>query len=170
MGRLICATLIISTLVPSVAHTDTEQFPYYIMEAARAFELSPAMLYSLCMVESRCKAKAINKYDSTLPKVLDRALASTPPKRTYSPSYGLFQIKYATAKSVGYRGTRSGLLDPEINAFYAAKLFKQNLVKYRQHTKAISAHNAGKYISGNTQYVNKVLNYYSHYALDKGLK
>jgi soluble lytic murein transglycosylase-like protein len=32
--------------------------------------------------------------------------------------YGLMQIKYATARGMGYRGDARGLLDPEVNLMY----------------------------------------------------
>jgi soluble lytic murein transglycosylase-like protein len=35
--------------------------------------------------------------------------------------WGLMQIKYATAKSMGYRGPAKGLLNPEINLKYGGK-------------------------------------------------
>ena len=35
--------------------------------------------------------------------------------------WGLMQIKYATAKSMGYRGPAEGLLNPEINLKYGGK-------------------------------------------------
>ena len=37
------------------------------------------------------------------------------------PYYGLMQISYATAQSMGYRGPASGLLDPDTNLNYAVK-------------------------------------------------
>jgi soluble lytic murein transglycosylase-like protein len=43
------------------------------------------------------------------------------PKARNGPYYGLMQISYATAQSMGYRGPASGLLDPDINLHYAVK-------------------------------------------------
>jgi soluble lytic murein transglycosylase-like protein len=43
------------------------------------------------------------------------------PKARNGPYYGLMQISYATAQSMGYRGPASGLLDPETNLRYAVK-------------------------------------------------
>jgi soluble lytic murein transglycosylase-like protein len=37
----------------------------------------------------------------------------------HSRFYGLMQISYATAKSMGYKGEPRGLLDPEVNLTYA---------------------------------------------------
>jgi soluble lytic murein transglycosylase-like protein len=43
------------------------------------------------------------------------------PKARNGPYYGLMQISYATAQSMGYRGPASGLLDAETNLKYAVK-------------------------------------------------
>jgi soluble lytic murein transglycosylase-like protein len=43
------------------------------------------------------------------------------PKARNGPYYGLMQISYATAQSMGYRGAASGLLDAETNLKYAVK-------------------------------------------------
>ncbi|MGP0060915.1 MAG: transglycosylase SLT domain-containing protein [Beijerinckiaceae bacterium] len=41
------------------------------------------------------------------------------PKIVHSRFYGLMQITYETAKSMGYKGPPSGLLDPDVNLTYA---------------------------------------------------
>jgi soluble lytic murein transglycosylase-like protein len=41
------------------------------------------------------------------------------PRSVHRHCYGLLQIKYATARSMGYKGGPKGLLDPEINLTYA---------------------------------------------------
>ncbi|MEJ0095275.1 MAG: lytic transglycosylase domain-containing protein [Methylocella sp.] len=41
------------------------------------------------------------------------------PKLVHNRCYGLMQIKYATARAMGYKGAPSGLLDPQINMTYA---------------------------------------------------
>jgi len=41
------------------------------------------------------------------------------PAAMHSRFYGLMQITYATAKSMGYKGEPRGLLDPEVNLTYA---------------------------------------------------
>ena len=43
------------------------------------------------------------------------------PKARNGPYYGLMQISYATAQSMGYRGPASGLLDADTNLRYAVK-------------------------------------------------
>lgn len=43
------------------------------------------------------------------------------PRARNGPYYGLMQISYATAQSMGYRGAASGLLDADTNLRYAVK-------------------------------------------------
>ena len=43
------------------------------------------------------------------------------PKARNGPYYGLMQISYATAQSMGYRGAASGLLDADTNLRYSVK-------------------------------------------------
>jgi hypothetical protein len=41
------------------------------------------------------------------------------PRLVHNRCYGLMQIKYATARSMGYKGAPQGLLDPQVNMTYA---------------------------------------------------
>jgi soluble lytic murein transglycosylase-like protein len=41
------------------------------------------------------------------------------PRLVHNHCFGLMQIKYATARGMGYRGEARGLLDPQINLTYA---------------------------------------------------
>lgn len=43
------------------------------------------------------------------------------PGAIYAGNYGLMQIRLGTARSLGYRGTAEGLLDPETNMTYAVR-------------------------------------------------
>ena len=43
------------------------------------------------------------------------------PRTVSQGNYGLMQIKLGTARSMGYRGTAAGLLDPDTNMTYAVK-------------------------------------------------
>ena len=46
------------------------------------------------------------------------------PKAYHAGNYGLMQIRYRTAKGMGYTGTPHGLLDAETNLKYAVKYLK----------------------------------------------
>ena len=43
------------------------------------------------------------------------------PRAVSKGNYGMMQIRLGTARSMGYTGTASGLLDPEVNMTYAVK-------------------------------------------------
>jgi soluble lytic murein transglycosylase-like protein len=43
------------------------------------------------------------------------------PRASHAGNFGLMQIRYATARGVGYTGSAAGLLDPEVNLTYAVK-------------------------------------------------
>lgn len=73
-----------------------------------------------------------------------------------SPSYGLCQVKLATARHMGFKGKPSDLLKPDINADLAAKYLRYQLNRYGSMEKALSAYNAGRYIKANAGYVAKV--------------
>ena len=68
-------------------------------------------------------AKYAAMYDvpeSLIRRVIARESGYNPNARN-GPYYGLMQISYATAQSMGYRGPASGLLDPDTNLRYAVK-------------------------------------------------
>ena len=46
------------------------------------------------------------------------------PRARHGPYWGLMQIRYDTAQSMGYRGTASGLLDAETNLIYGVKYLR----------------------------------------------
>ena len=69
----------------------------------------------------------IAKYSATydVPEALIRRVivreSGYNPRARNGPYYGLMQISYATAQSMGYRGAASGLLDADTNLKYAVK-------------------------------------------------
>lgn len=114
--------------------------------ASQTFNLPYGLLESLCYVESKHNASKIHYNDGG------------------SDSLGVCQIKFKTAQGEGFKGNPKALLDPKVNAYYAAKYLAKHLKKYNNNTAcAVAAYNAGKcrvntkgYIK-NSQYVNKVL-------------
>lgn len=98
------------------------------------------LVRAVCKVESGLNPAAIHHSDG------------------HSKSYGLCQIKLATARQMGYDGTVQGLMDPETNAMYAAKYLKMQKERYGNWLQAISAYNAGRAIISNRNYVRQVLN------------
>lgn len=130
---------------------------YHIQTAAKAFNLEPELLLAICRVESRCKATKVNHNDGTRAQ---RDLG------VISKSYGLFQIKKGTAKGLGWT-SKEDLLDPAVNAYYAAKLIRYQINRYAEIKSTISAYNAGKAIKANKAYVDKVLIAYAEFKLNK---
>ena len=61
-----------------------------------------------------------NVPESLIRRVIVRESGYNPRARN-GPYYGLMQISYATAQSMGYRGAASGLLDADTNLRYAVK-------------------------------------------------
>jgi soluble lytic murein transglycosylase-like protein len=65
-------------------------------------------------------AAMYNVPESLIRRVIVRESGYNPNARN-GAYYGLMQISYATAQSMGYRGPASGLLDPDTNLRYAVK-------------------------------------------------
>lgn len=101
------------------------------------------LLRAICWVESSHNPRAMNHHDGG------------------SASYGLCQIKLATARLLGFQGTPNRLREPQTNIKYAAKYLHKQLVRYKQDwVKATIAYNRGVYKldrRGN-HYLRKVLN------------
>lgn len=90
------------------------------------FNLPPELLSSLCYVESTHSPTAIHHDDKG------------------SDSIGLCQIKYKTAKSLGYAGTPEQLLEPATNAYFSAMYLQKQIKRYHGNvTKGVIAYNKG---------------------------
>lgn len=64
----------------------------------------------------------------------------------HGPYWGLMQIRYDTARAMGYRGSPSGLLDAEINLTYAVKYLRGAwLVSGGNMDRAVSLYASGYY-------------------------
>lgn len=83
------------------------------------------LLSSLCYVESRHDITAIHKDDGN------------------SDSLGICQIKLATAQWLGFRGTRTQLMEPGINIKYAGLYLKWQILRYKSIQKAVISYNRG---------------------------
>ncbi len=118
-----------------------------ILSVTQSLGLPPGLLSAMSYVESRHNVKAINHRDG------------------YGDSLGACQIKYSTARMIGYQGNADRLLDPRVNAYWAALYLKHQLERYDGDVvRAISAYNSGTYRLDKTgkpvnlDYVRKVLN------------
>jgi len=94
--------------------------------AAKAFALPPALLIALCTVESNLN-NTINIHDGG------------------SPSYGICQVKLQTARMFNNTVHVGNLLNPYLNALYAAAYLKWQATRYAGNLcYATAAYNAGK--------------------------
>lgn len=117
-----------------------------ILAAAKAAKVSGSLLLAICMHETKLENVLI-PYDGG------------------SPTIGICGLKHETAKMMGYTWEPVGLMNPEVNAKWAAEYLKYQMNRYDQNLcKAVSAYNAGKYTESTTspgnpknlKYVNKV--------------
>lgn len=158
MRCLLVATL--TLLISSTANskeTWIHSIPHYIQTAARAFDIDPALMYAICKVESRCTS-VTNKNDGT---------SAQKREGVRSPSHGLFQIKLATARSLGFNGKVAALLQPGVNSYYAAKLLSHIYARQKTAVRVLSVYNAGHYTKSNNKYVLKVIKEYVGIKLDR---
>lgn len=170
----------LTTAANGEGNSSFNKIPFYIYNAASRFDIDATLLYSICRVESQCTPRAINHDDGTEGQKAAGMVFK---------SYGMFQMKRATAESLGFVSHRihfvakirhgrrvmikveedciQELLRPEISSYYAAKLVRRLYDRYGATVKVISAYNAGHAITGNKEYVNKVLKNFAKYKLDK---
>ena len=79
--------------------TSRSQLDSLIASHARANNIPEAVVHRVVLKESRYNARAVGS----------------------GGAMGLMQIKYATARGLGYRGEPAGLLDPDINLTYGVR-------------------------------------------------
>lgn len=99
-----------------------------ILSAAKAAKVSGALLLAICSHESGLRNVWV-------------------PHDGGSPSIGICQIKYETAKQMGFRGQAKELLNPEINAQYAAEYLAYQEGRYGTENWCVlaAAYNAGSF-------------------------
>lgn len=104
--------------------------------------VDPSLISALCYVESTHNVQAYVKHDGN------------------SPSYGICQIKLATARDMGFVGTSDELMDPNTNALYAAKYLAWQKQRHGTWERAVSSYNAGRPVRSNAAYVRRVMTHY----------
>lgn len=98
-----------------------------VLAAAKVAKVSGTILLAICTQESGLQN-------------------ITTPNDGDSPSIGICQVKYETAKMLGFTGQASGLENPKTNAKWAAEYLKYQYERYGHNWhKTISAYNAGRY-------------------------
>jgi soluble lytic murein transglycosylase-like protein len=101
MIRVLIAAVAAALLVPSVRAEEAARAALdpLIARHAAANDVPEALVRRVIMRESRYNPKAIGR----------------------GGTMGLMQIKPATARAIGYRGTPEGLLDPDTNLTYGVR-------------------------------------------------
>jgi soluble lytic murein transglycosylase-like protein len=91
------------------------------------FNLPPDLLSSICYVESKHDAFAVHHDDGG------------------SDSLGVCEIKYETAKWLGFKGDAPELMNPRQNIYYAGKYLRYQLDRYNWNIpKAVISYNQGR--------------------------
>lgn len=118
-----------------------------ILAAAAKVKVSGALLLAICTYETNL-TNVVVYHDGG------------------SPSYGVCQVKYETAKMMGFKGKAQDLVNPITNATWAAKYLKYQQSRYSTSNwcKITAAYNAGTYIESkripgkpkNLKYVKRV--------------
>jgi soluble lytic murein transglycosylase-like protein len=99
-----------------------------ILTAAKSVGVSGTLLLALCAHES-----GNFKYNYS-------------PMDGHSPSFGVCQVKKATAEFMGFKGTSNQLMKPKVNAKYAALYLKYQQNRYGTDWVTLAAsYNAGSY-------------------------
>jgi soluble lytic murein transglycosylase-like protein len=116
----------VPTVTSAESHFCRSAIEATISEAARAEGVSPALLAGLCYKESAFHPLRVHHNDGS------------------SDSIGLCQIKFAMAQGLGYSGTAKGLLQPNVNARYAAKALRYHQKRTHGNEEMLAAYNAGR--------------------------
>lgn len=146
---MILLALLISTAEASLPKLSIiippEEIKKIIQEKAEKYDLDPIFFESMIRCESAFNVDAVNKEGKKDLKAWSR---------------GLGQVQYYTAWGMDFRGTLKELHNPENNLEYAARYLREKLDQYGgDYAKAISAYNAGRFITGNRPHVDRILEY-----------
>ncbi len=136
---MLCLIFILLTGTASASDYTLDQITQFLHLSETKNQIPKGLLVSLCRVESSLNYKAIHYFDKT------------------TPSYGLCQIKLATA-NLFQEVSATNLLDPGINSDLAGQYLRFQFDRYRTWHKAINAYNRGSTNSDKlTPYTEKVL-------------
>lgn len=112
----------------SVCYASPEIIPEQVIKREeRARSIPVGLLLAVCTVESNLRPLAVNRDDG----------------KTGQHSYGLCQLKLATASLMGYTGEADGLLRADTNARLAAKYLRRQYNRYGSWELAVAAYNRG---------------------------
>jgi soluble lytic murein transglycosylase-like protein len=95
ISRLVLACAVFACTLPATA-SERAQIDSLVAQYARAHGIPETLVHRVIKRESDYNPRAVSR-----------------------GNFGLMQIRYATARGMGYRGTASGLLDANTNLNYA---------------------------------------------------
>jgi soluble lytic murein transglycosylase-like protein len=96
ISRLVLACAAIACTLPAAASEERAQIDALVAQHAKAHGIPETLVHRVIRRESGYN-----------------------PRASHKGNFGLMQIRYATARGMGYRGTVSGLLDANTNLTYA---------------------------------------------------
>jgi hypothetical protein len=121
-AALLCAS---TAAALAAGQPPTDKYKDMVAEHAREHGLPETLVHRVIMRESRYNASVVH--------------------RAY---WGLMQITYATAKSMGYKGKPAGLLDPDVNLTYAVPyLANAYMIADGDENRAVRLYASGYYAS-----------------------
>lgn len=120
------------------------QIKLTLLAKASKYSLDPLVFEAMIRWESGFNASVINTEHT---------------KVKANHSIGLGEVKLATARLLGYKGTYDQLRDPDTNLEYAAMYLAKQFERYGNYRQALSAYNAGTATMNNKFYVDRALNY-----------
>jgi hypothetical protein len=104
-------------------------------------------------------AKMYEVPESLIHRVVHRESRYNPTAYNKAGYFGLMQIKYNTAKSMGYEGPPKGLLDAETNIKYAAKYLRGAwMVSDNKPDNAVALYARGYYFDAKNKGMNDIAN------------
>lgn len=145
--KLVLCLFISGVAANSVTAAASERIPRPVIlnaihQAADDADVPYRLLLAICTVESSLNPKAIHPHDGD------------------GTSYGLCQIKEATARDMGFEAKTKILMDIHVNSYYAAKYLAHQMEKYEDDwIRAVAGYNRGSshFHISNQEYVNRVL-------------
>lgn len=104
-------------------------FTTLILTTAKTAHVSGALLLAVCSHESANFTLNYSAHDNG------------------SPSFGVCQLKFATALALGFSGKPEELMDPKTNVYFAAQYLQYQQSRYgvKEWCKQVSAYNSGTY-------------------------
>jgi soluble lytic murein transglycosylase-like protein len=138
MIRKICIATILVALAASAAPAKNQRIARY--DANGNLDTLIARYAAANNLPEELVRRVIKRESGGNPRVIDKG------------NYGLMQIKPATARALGYRGSAAGLLDPDTNMTYAVKyLAGAYHVAHGNANRAVHYYAAGYYYAAKSQ-------------------